>query len=132
MVGSGSLLLLFSAIGLLYLWRGRFGEARWFIRIAPLAIVLPFIGNATGWIFTEMGRQPWVVQGVLLTSNGVSPSVPAWEIAISFAGFTLLYGVLAAVDGWLMFRYARSRPAPAPVPTPDDVSTDTHHLAMGY
>ena len=67
-----------------------------------------------------MGRQPWVVQGLLKTSNAVSPSVSAWEVGITLAGFTLLYGVLAAVDGWLMFRYAKSVPPPAPSrrPTP--------------
>ena len=63
-----------------------------------------------------MGRQPWVVQGLLQTSNAVSPTVSAWEVGVTLAGFTLLYGVLAAVDGWLMFRYAKSEPPEAPEP----------------
>ena len=60
-----------------------------------------------------MGRQPWVVQGLLKTPNAVSPSVSAWEVGMTLAGFTLLYGVLAVVDGWLMFRYAKNVPPPA-------------------
>ena len=57
-----------------------------------------------------MGRQPWVVQGLLLTRNAVSPGVSVWEVGITLVGFTLLYGVLAGVDGWLMFRYAKESP----------------------
>ena len=60
--------------------------------VATAAIALPLLANASGWIFTEMGRQPWVVQGLLKTSNAVSPSVSAWEVGLTLAGFTLLYG----------------------------------------
>ena len=59
-----------------------------------------------------MGRQPWVVQGLLLTRNAVSPSVPAWRgRCITLIGFTLLYGVLAVVDGCLMFQLREGRAA---------------------
>jgi cytochrome d ubiquinol oxidase subunit I len=75
-----------------------------------------------------MGRQPWVVQGLLLTRNAVSPSVPAWEVLISLVGFTLLYGVLAVVDGWLMFKYAKT----VPPQTPADEHSETGDLAMAY
>jgi cytochrome d ubiquinol oxidase subunit I len=64
----------------------------------------------------------------LLTRNAVSPSVSAWEVATTLIGFTLLYSVLAVVDGWLMFRYAKA----VPPQTPADERTDTGDLVMAY
>jgi cytochrome d ubiquinol oxidase subunit I len=72
--------------------------------------------NTAGWLLTESGRQPWIVQGLLLTKNGVSPSVSTATIAFSLAVFVLLYGVLAVVDLLLMLRYARRELPPAPAP----------------
>jgi cytochrome d ubiquinol oxidase subunit I len=69
--------------------------------------VLPFIASLTGWTFTEMGRQPWVVFGLLKTSGANSPSVSSTEVVITLAGFTLLYGVLAVIAGRIFFRVAR-------------------------
>jgi cytochrome bd ubiquinol oxidase subunit I len=112
------------------LWRGRLETSRRFLRICTYAIALPLIANTAGWMFTEMGRQPWVVQGLLLTRNAVSPSVSAWEVGITLGGFTLLYGVLAAVDGWLMFRYAKSEPPAAPAGEPGEAGGGD--LAMAY
>jgi cytochrome d ubiquinol oxidase subunit I len=132
MTGVGFLAVLLSAVGMFLLWKGRLETSRRYLRLSVFAIALPFVANASGWIFTEMGRQPWVVQGLLKTENAVSPSVSAWEVGLTLAGFTLLYGGLAAVDGWLMFRYGRSAPAPAP----DDAGTTSpdaaRDLAMAY
>ena len=55
-----------------------------------------------------MGRQPWVVQGLLLTKNAVSPTVGPWSVGLTLAGFTALYGVLAVVEGVLMIRAAQA------------------------
>ncbi len=63
--------------------------------------------NTAGWLLTESGRQPWVVQGIQLTRNGVSPSVSTTEIAISLGVFVALYITLGVVDFLLMLRYAR-------------------------
>ena len=116
MTGIGFLLIAVTGYGLYLLYRGRVERSPRFLRLTTLAIALPIVANATGWIFTEMGRQPWVVQGLLLTQNAVSPTVPAWQVGLTLAGFTALYGVLAAVDGWLMFRYAKSVPPAEPEP----------------
>ena len=110
MAGLGFLLAGFAVWGLYLLRRRRLESAVWFNRLAIGAIALPYLANTFGWIFTEMGRQPWVVYGVLATAKGVSPTVPWGEVLASLAGFTLLYGVLAVVDGWLMLRYARHVP----------------------
>ncbi len=107
MVSLGFLALGFSALGLWLLYRRRLERAGWFHRAAIAAVFLPFAANWLGWIFTEMGRQPWVVFGLLKTRDAVSPGVPGWSVALSFAGLTALYGLLAVVDGWLMLRTMR-------------------------
>lgn len=111
MVGVAFVLMAFSGLGLYLMWRGRFDQGRWFHRLAPVALILPFLGNTTGWIFTEMGRQPWVVYGLMRTSNGVSPAVPLGSVGLSIAVFTALYGGLAVVGGSLVWAAARAGPS---------------------
>jgi len=132
MTGIGFFVVAITALGMYLLWRGRLTTSRRYLRVATFAIALPLLANASGWIFTEMGRQPWVVQGLLKTSNAVSPSVSAWEVGVTLAGFTLLYGLLAAVDGWLMFRYARSEPPAARGPDDPASSEPAHDFSMAY
>lgn len=110
MVGVDLLLLAFTAVGLWLLYRHRLETSRWFQRAAIAAIFIPFLGGWTGWIFTEMGRQPWVVFRLMPTFRGVSPSVGAATVAASLGAFTLLYGALAVVDGYLMLRVIRAGP----------------------
>jgi cytochrome d ubiquinol oxidase subunit I len=63
--------------------------------------------NTAGWMLTENGRQPWIVQGIQLTKDGVSPSISAGTVATSLITFLILYGVLAVIDAVLMSKYAR-------------------------
>ena len=70
----------------------------------PVAAVL---GNSAGWIFTEMGRQPWVVFGLMTTRNGVSPGVSPAEAWISILSLTLLYAVLAVIEIGLLARFVK-------------------------
>src|SRR4051794_16182481 len=112
----------YAAAGLLLLalwggwlaYRKKIAQSKWFLRIVVWTAVLPFVMNTAGWVLTESGRQPWIVQGVQLTRNGVSPSVSTAAVAISFVVFLLLYGVLALVDLVLMTRYARKAIVPPP------------------
>ncbi|GAA3397173.1 cytochrome ubiquinol oxidase subunit I [Cryptosporangium minutisporangium] len=98
---------------------------RWVWRAAVWAIPLPILGNSFGWIFTEMGRQPWVVYGMLRTADGVSPSVPASTVSLSLTVFTLLYAVLGVIEFRLLRTYAKAGPeAPAPARDPDDDGPD--------
>jgi len=106
MVGLGVLFILLSLTGLVLWWRGHL-ERRWFLRLAIVSLFLPYLANVAGWITTEMGRQPWVVQGLLRTASAVSPNVGATEVAVTFIGFTLLYGILAVLDFYLLYRFAR-------------------------
>ena len=70
------------------------------------APILMLLANSAGWIFTEMGRQPWVVFGLMTTANGVSPGVSSTEAWISLLSLTLLYGVLAVVEVGLILRFS--------------------------
>ena len=100
--------------GLWALRRSRETVSPWFLRIAVWAVVLPFLMNTLGWVFTELGRQPWIVQGLQLTSKAVSPRVGVVSIALSLILFVLLYGLLAIVDAVLMIRFARKPLGPLP------------------
>jgi cytochrome d ubiquinol oxidase subunit I len=115
MIGLGALAALLSVVGLWLTRRGRFPSSPWFARAAVAGIALPFAANSFGWIFTEMARQPWTVYGVLTVENSVSPSVSAGTVLTSLTVLTVLYGVLAAVDAFLMVRFAKLGPPPAPV-----------------
>ena len=88
-----------------------------FLRLSMWVVIVPLIMNTFGWILAENGRQPWIVQGLLKTESGVSPSVTAATIATSLGVFVLLYGIMAVIDAVLMIRFAR-RPIPA-VPPPE-------------
>ena len=67
---------------------------RWLLRAGLIVLpLLPLVANSFGWIFTEMGRQPWIVFGLMLTRDGVSRSVAPAEVLTSLVAFTLLYGV---------------------------------------
>ena len=81
--------------------------SRWFLVLAGWAIVVPFLMNTAGWMLTENGRQPWIVQGLMKTTQGVSPSVSTTEIWISLITFVLIYILLGVADLVLMMRYAR-------------------------
>ena len=110
MIGFGMLAAAIALLGLWLMRRGRTPPGRRFYTVALWALPLPFLANSLGWIFTEMGRQPWLVFGRLKTEAGVSPSVTGGEVLASLIIFTLVYGVLAIVDVFLMMRYARSGP----------------------
>jgi cytochrome d ubiquinol oxidase subunit I len=103
----GSLVLLLSLWGGFLLWRRRLEHARLFLFFATWAVVTPFLMNTAGWLLTENGRQPWIVQGLMLTKNGVSPSISTTEVVLSLIAFYGIYLVLGIVAGFLMLRYAR-------------------------
>jgi len=109
-----TIVVLLAVWGIWVLYRKRLDTAKWFLRFAIWAAVLPFLMNTAGWMLTENGGQPWIVQGLQLTKNGVSPSISAPTVAISLAVFVLLYGGLAIVDGALMIRYSRKQLDPVP------------------
>jgi len=110
MVGAGLLMILFAAAGLWLVRRRTLVDSPRFQRIAPWAIALPIAANILGWTFAEMGRQPWVVYGLLKTDRAGSPAVGAGFVLITLVGFTLIYGLLAAVDVFLLAKFAKTGP----------------------
>ncbi len=106
----GTLMFLVAAVGAWLYRRQTLHKTRWFLWTAVASIALPFLAATAGWLLTEVGRQPWIVQGLLRTSDANSPNVSTTTIAISLAVFALLYGALAVVDFVLMRRYARLDP----------------------
>jgi cytochrome d ubiquinol oxidase subunit I len=102
-----SLVLLFAVWGGWILHRHRLDDAKWFLLIAPWVAIAPFLMNTAGWLLTENGRQPWIVQGIMKTANGVSASVSVTDIWISLIAFYLIYLVLGVSCTWLMIRFGR-------------------------
>jgi cytochrome d ubiquinol oxidase subunit I len=121
MAGLGAVIIAIAVWGMWLLWRKRLDSSKWFRRVAIYAIPLPFIANTTGWIFTETGRQPWIVYGVLRTSQGVTHNLSSWDVGITFVGFIALYAVLGAVDLAMMLHYSRKELATinGELPPPD-------------
>jgi cytochrome d ubiquinol oxidase subunit I len=103
----GALVLVFALWGAWAVWRHKLAQSRWFLRVATWAVITAFLMNTSGWLLTENGRQPWIVQGLLKTSAGVSPTVSSSSVWISLIIFVVLYGALGVVDGVLMVRYGR-------------------------
>ncbi|WP_433240386.1 cytochrome ubiquinol oxidase subunit I [Streptosporangium sp. CA-135522] len=89
----------------------------WFARVCVLALPLPTMAMIAGWLLSEIGRQPWTVQGELLTAASVSPGVSLTEVAVSLAVFTALYGALALAEAVLIVRHVKTGPEPVS-PTP--------------
>jgi cytochrome d ubiquinol oxidase subunit I len=103
----GTLVFLVAALGAFLYWRGRLERTRWFLWAAVAAIPLPFLAALAGWVLTEMGRQPWIVQGLLETSEANSPSVSETMLIGSLTVIGVLYAAFLVLDVWLMRRYAR-------------------------
>ena len=130
MITTGGLAMLAGTVMLWASRRGRTPRSKWLLRTAIVLPLLPMVANSFGWVFTEMGRQPWVVFGLMPTSAGVSPSTSVAEVATSLAMFTLLYGVLAVIEVKLLLRYVQAGlPEIEPAPDPDDVDAP---LAFAY
>jgi cytochrome d ubiquinol oxidase subunit I len=122
MAYAGTLSMLLALAGW-WLWRrGRFTSSPRYLRLATWGIALPFISGWAGWIFTEMGRQPWVVQGLLRTEDAASPSLSVAEAATGLAVFVALYAALGAAYLLLMRHWAR-RPLPEAWPPAGAEST---------
>ncbi|NUQ90603.1 MAG: cytochrome ubiquinol oxidase subunit I [Glycomyces artemisiae] len=110
MIGFGLLAMAMAVIVWWFTRRGRLPEHRLFWPIAMWMALTPFLANSSGWIFTEMGRQPWVVFSLYQTSEAVSPRVGAATVATSLIGFTLVYLILAVIAVKLFFKFAKAGP----------------------
>ncbi|MFM6974387.1 MAG: cytochrome ubiquinol oxidase subunit I, partial [Agromyces sp.] len=128
MIGLGALAALVSIVGLWVTRRGREPRA-WMWRAAVWSAPLPMIASLVGWIFTEMGRQPWLVFGLMTTKSGVSP-IPGIWVLISLLVFTAVYGALAVVEFKLITRAAQA--GPPDLSADADGTVDAHALTTVY
>ena len=94
MVGLGMLMMLLMVFGAFFWWRRTLDKHVWWLRLAVLAIPLPIIAVELGWMTAEVGRQPWIVQGLMMTSQGVSAGVSATDVGISLLAILLVYALL--------------------------------------
>jgi cytochrome d ubiquinol oxidase subunit I len=114
MVGIGALMLLLMTLGAFFLWRRSVEKHRWWLKLAVLAIPLPILAIEIGWMVAEVGRQPWIVQGLMKTSAGASPGVTATDVGISLIGIVLLYALLFGLWLYSLVKEIRRGPEAAP------------------
>src|SRR6478609_9916687 len=107
MMGLGFLTMFLAAVTLWAIRKGRVPTSKWWLWVAVIAPLAPVFANSFGWIFTEVGRQPWIVYGLMTTSTGVSPSVSTGEVWFSMIAYTLVYAVLAVIEVKLFLTYVR-------------------------
>ena len=110
MVGLGTFFILSALMAVILSYRGTLEANPLFLKIMLLSIPLPYIANQLGWVVAEVGRQPWIVYGIMKTSDGVSKSIDVTQVVVSLLGFTLLYGLLGVIDIYLLAKYARKGP----------------------
>lgn len=110
MVGAGFAMLALILFGLYLVLKDKIASHSWFLKLALIAIALPYLANSTGWLFTEIARQPWIVFGLQKTADAASPNVTTGMLWLSLIGFTLIYGVLMAADVYLLVKFAKKNP----------------------
>ena len=120
MAYSGSVVALIALLGAFFYWRGWLERWSWFLWVGVAGAIFPFIATTAGWVLTEVGRQPWIVQGLLKTADANSPAVSTAWIWTSLSVFVSLYAVLFVVDVYLMRHFAAREPS---VPREEELET---------
>lgn len=111
MIAIGFTLIGLSLLGLFYIWRGSLFEKRWLLRLFVISVFLPQAANQLGWFSAEVGRQPWIVYGLLRTSDGLSKAVVADQVIFSLILFTLIYALLLVLFIYLLNEKIQHGPA---------------------
>ena len=117
MVGLGTIFIAIMAAAAWLLWRQKLFESRWMLWILMLSFPFPYIANTAGWITAEIGRQPWVVYGLLRTDQGFSANVAAGNALFTLLGFMGMYALLGVLFLLLMWREVAHGPDPAGIET---------------
>jgi cytochrome bd ubiquinol oxidase subunit I len=113
MVGLGMVFILLSAIAAFISIKDGYEKWEWFLKLLPWVIPLPYLAAELGWVVAEMGRQPWIVYRVMRTADAASPSVGTGQVIFTIISFLIIYGLLAALDIYLLAKAARKGLAPA-------------------
>lgn len=112
MVGLGTIFIAVMGLAVLLLWRKKLFETRWMLWVLMLSVPLPYIANTAGWMTAELGRQPWLIYGVMRTVKGVSPRVAAGNAWFTLLGFMGMYTVLSILWLFLIHREIEHGPEP--------------------
>lgn len=126
MVGLGTIFIAIMIVGVFLLWRRRLFESRWYLWILMLALPFPYIANEAGWVVAEVGRQPWLVYGLLKTAEGTSANVAVGETVFTTLGFAGAYLMLGILFLFLVGRVIHQGPGEAAAPTPQDTAAVFH------
>lgn len=113
MVGLGTIFIAIMAVAAYLLWRRKLYSTRWLLWILMLSFPFPYIANTAGWMTAELGRQPWLVYGLLRTTAGISPTVSAGNGLFTLLGFMGMYALLGMLFLFLVMREVFHGPAPA-------------------
>jgi len=113
MVFLGVIFIILSLLAVVYSRKDSLENKGWFLKLLLYAIPLPYIAAQLGWIVAEVGRQPWIVYGMMKTSDAVSKSVTTGQVWMSLIGFFVFYGLLAVVDIYLLTKISKKGPEPA-------------------
>jgi cytochrome d ubiquinol oxidase subunit I len=117
MAGLGTYFVALMSIAVLLLWRKMLFHTRWVLWLLLLSFPLPYIANTAGWLTAEVGRQPWLVYGLLRTSDGYSKYVSTGNTLFTLLGFMGLYSVLSVLFIVLVYREISSGPRESPTHT---------------
>jgi len=109
-VGLGTIFIAQMLIGLFLLWRRKLYSSRWFLWMLMLTIPFPYIANEAGWVVSEVGRQPWLVYGLMKTPAGTSANVAAGETIFTTMGFAGIYAMLSLLFVFLVVRIIHRGP----------------------
>ena len=110
MVGLGTIFIAITLVSALLLWRARLFEARWMLWILMLSFPFPYIANTAGWMTAEIGRQPWLVYGLMRTQEGFSPTVSSGNVMFTLLGFLGMYLALGILFLYLIWREVEHGP----------------------
>ncbi len=124
MAALGGYFIAITLLGLFFLWRRTLFEKRWLLWIFVLSVPLPYLANQAGWVATEVGRQPWIVYGLLRTSDAVSRSVPGEQVLGSIILFSIIY--LALVALWLVVMNEKIKHGPDEPERAEEAPERTH------
>jgi len=116
MVGLGTIFIAVMFVAAVLLWKRRLYSSRWMLWVLMLCLPFPYIANTAGWITAEVGRQPWLIYGLMRTHAGVSPQVSAGNAWFTIIGFMGMYTVLAILFLFLVYREIEHGPEPAAAP----------------
>ena len=111
MVGMGLIMLAVSWLGNLLRLLGRLETTRWFLWATFLAFPTGFVATLAGWCTAEVGRQPWVVYGLVRTEDAVTPSLATGDVLLSLIGYVLVYGVFVSFGVYYIYKLLREGPS---------------------